>query len=248
MRTALVTGASAGIGYACAERLLEAGFAVAIVARSAPQLDEAVERLGTDQVLGIQADVADPDACRQVVADTVTRFGRLDAVVNNAGAHAVATSDEMSQDLWDHTFAVNVRAPMLVSQAAHPHLRAAGGGSIVNVASTNALIAEPAAANYNASKAALLSLTNTLAIEWASDSIRVNAVAPGWIETPASAPWVDEFSAEQLASLCPAGRVGQPREIAELVAFLCGDGCKYLTGETIRVDGGMLAKHPEPVA
>lgn len=245
MKVALVTGGSAGIGYACAERLLADGFAVAICARRDAELSSAVRALG-GEVLGITADVGEPESCIRIVSECVDRFGRLDAIVNNAGAHAVAPASEMTQELWDRTFAVNVRAPWLICQAAYPHLCAGGGGSIVNIASTNALLAERGAANYNASKAALLSLTNTLAVEWASDSIRVNAVAPGWIQTPASAPFVETFTAKTFETLCPAGRVGLAPEVAEVVSLLCGDRCDYLTAETIRIDGGMLAAHPEP--
>jgi NAD(P)-dependent dehydrogenase (short-subunit alcohol dehydrogenase family) len=244
MKVALVTGGTKGIGLAVVEALLKQGFGVATCARSAEDLAVTESALGASGLVTVQADLAIEADCRRVVQETASAFGRLDAVVNNAGIYLPGPLAEVPAADWDLTMAVNLRAPYLVAQAAFPHLSAAGGGSIVNIASTNGLMSEPTFAAYNASKAGLISLTETMAVEWASSGIRVNAIAPGWIRTPLSEPWLDGLSQDQLDSLFPMGRVGAADEVGSLAAYLCSDGCGYLTGATVRVDGGMLAKHP----
>lgn len=171
-------------------------------------------------------------------------FGRIDAVVNNAGLYYPLPLLEMTPADWDKTYAVNVRGPMLVASAAARRMREQGGGHIVNISSTNGFMAEPEFAHYNSSKAALISLTKTMALEWAPYNIQVNSIAPGWILTPLSEPWVAKLTDEQLAAAFPMSRVGRPEEVAEVAAFLCREGAGYLNGETIKVDGASLAQHP----
>jgi 3-oxoacyl-[acyl-carrier protein] reductase len=244
MKTALVTGGSKGIGLAVATELLKEGFQVAICARGADELEAARVALDSAHLLTLRADLAEAADCARIVAETVAVFGGVDAMINNAGVYIPGSLAEMSTEDWDHTLNVNLRAPFLVSQAALPHLVWAGGGTVINIASTNGLMSEPGFAAYNASKAALISLTETMAVEWAPQGIRVNAIAPGWIRTPLSEPWLKDLTQQQLDSLFPAGRVGSAQDIASLAAYLCSGACSYLTGATIRVDGGMLAKHP----
>jgi 3-oxoacyl-[acyl-carrier protein] reductase len=243
-KTALVTGGSKGIGLAVATELLKEGFRVAICARSVEELEDARRSLDSDHLVAVPADLAEVEDCRRVVDAAVTAFGSIDAVINNAGVYTPGSLAELSATDWDHTLNVNLRAPFLIAQAAHAHMVRAGAGTVVNIASTNGLMSEPQFAAYNASKAALISLTETMAVEWAPAGIRVNAIAPGWIRTPLSEPFLETLTQQQLDSLFPAGRVGSAQEIASLAAYLCSDSCRYLTGATIRVDGGMLAKHP----
>lgn len=244
-KAAVVTGGSKGIGLACAERLQRDGHSVLVCARHEDEILEATRRLEVNgPARGLVADVGDPDDCRRIVDECVAAFGRIDALVNNAGVYFPVPLLEMSREDWDSTFAVNVRGPMLAGVAAARYMKEQGGGHIVNISSTNGIMAEPEFAHYNASKAALISLTKTMAIEWAPYNIQVNSIAPGWILTPLSEPWVADLTDEQLKASFPMARVGRAEEIAEVAAFLCRDGAGYLNAETIKVDGGSLAVHP----
>lgn len=248
MKSAIVTGASKGIGYSCAERLQKDGYALTICGRNGRDLDEAAGKLAANgEVVHVQADVGEVEACNRVVQACLEAYGRVDALVNNAGIYDAVPLFDLNAEIWDRYFAVNLRAPLLIAIECAKSMRDRGeGGHIVNIASTNGLMSEVAFAHYNASKAALISLTETMAIEWAEYGIQVNAVAPGWIRTPLSEPWIGELTDEQLRRTFPSRRVGSASEVAELVAFLCRDGANYLTGSTIRIDGGMLAQHPAP--
>jgi NAD(P)-dependent dehydrogenase (short-subunit alcohol dehydrogenase family) len=248
MKSAIVTGGSKGIGLACAQRLQQDGYSLVICARNGTELSDAADRLraGGD-VLEVTADVGDVENCARVVRACLDTYGQVDALVNNAGIYDAVPLLELTPEVWDRYFAVNLRGPLVIGIACAQAMRDGGaGGHIVNIASTNGLMSEPGFAHYNASKAALISLTETMAVEWAEYGIQVNAVAPGWILTPLSEPWVGNLSEEQLRKAFPCRRVGSSSEVAELVAFLCRDGTSYLTGTTIRVDGGMLAQHPAP--
>lgn len=244
MKVAIITGGSKGIGLAAARRLISDKWSVAICSRNEEELAAATSGLSSLQTLAIPADLSIEADCARVVDECVRAFGRLDALVNNAGIYQPGALDQIGADQWDETFAINVRGPLIISQFALPHLSERGRGTIVNIASTNGMMSEPGFGHYNASKAALISLTETMAVEWAEGGVRVNAIAPGWIETPLSEPWLKELDPTQIASLFPMGRVGTAEEVADLIAYLCAGTCGYLTGSTIRLDGGMLAKHP----
>jgi NAD(P)-dependent dehydrogenase (short-subunit alcohol dehydrogenase family) len=245
VRTALVTGGSKGIGLATVAALLKTGYRVATCARSQEELEIAKATLGSEDVVVLPADLSLVEDCARVVEATFEAFGHLDAVVNNAGIYVHGLVEEVSPDSWDQTFAVNVRAPYLVARNALRYLRSSDAGTVVNIASTNGMMSEAGYGAYNASKAALLSMTETMAVEWATDGIRVNAVAPGWIHTPLSEEVLATLTPEQIAAVFPMGRIGSAEDVANVVAYLCSpDSCAYLTGATIRVDGGMLSKHP----
>ena len=245
LKAAVVTGGSKGIGYACAERLLQDGFSVVICSRHEVEVREAVSRLAElGSVVGIAADTGRPEDCRAVVQRCVESYGRIDALVNNAGIYDPLPLLEMTESAWDETFDINVRGPMILGREAAGHMVDQGGGLIVNIASSNGILPEPGFAHYNASKAALIMLTMSMAAEWGGFNIRVNAIAPAWILTPLSSPWVGDLTAGQLESGFPLRRVGQASEVAALAAFLCSDQSSYITGETIRIDGGMLGVHP----
>jgi NAD(P)-dependent dehydrogenase (short-subunit alcohol dehydrogenase family) len=247
-RVALITGASKGIGYACADRLLHAGYDVSICARGEQDLATAaarLERLGN--VLAVKGDMADPDIGQKLVSAVMERFGRIDVLVNNAGIYEPVPFIDFTAESWDRLMAINVRGPVVLSAAVVRCMRQqAAGGRIVHMSSTNGIAAEPGFAHYNASKAALTSLAMTMALELASDRILVNAVAPGWVRTPLAEDYIGSLSEKQLGDISPLRRAASPAEIAAAVLFLCGPDASYVTGTTLVVDGGMTAMLAQP--
>ena len=248
-KVALVTGGSKGIGYACAERLLADGYAVAICARNGDEVSAAAAKLGgadaQDKVLGLRSDVGSVEDCAALVPAVLERFGRIDALINNAGVYSPVPFLDFTAEAWDALMDINVRGPVLLGGAAGRAMRDQGsGGRIVNIASTNGQLSEAEFAHYNASKAALISLTKTMSVELAPHGILVNAVAPGWVLTPLSEPFVGTLSEDALGRISPLKRVGLASEVADAVSFLCGAGSSYVTGITLNVDGGLTAMHP----
>jgi 3-oxoacyl-[acyl-carrier protein] reductase len=245
-KVALVTGGSKGIGYACAERLLADGYAVAICARNAEEVEVAAGRLGDHgRVLGLRADVGSAGDCAGLVPAVTAHFGRIDALVNNAGVYSPVPFLDFTAEAWDATMAINVRGPVLLGGASARAMRDQGsGGRIVNIASTNGQMSEAEFAHYNASKAAIISLTKSMAVELAPLGILVNAVAPGWVLTPLSEPFVATLGDDALGRISPLRRVGTAAEVAGAVSFLCGPDAGYITGSTVNVDGGLIAMHP----
>jgi NAD(P)-dependent dehydrogenase (short-subunit alcohol dehydrogenase family) len=244
-KVVLVTGGSKGIGLACVRRFVSDGWSVAFCARHKEAVDEAAASFGSDAVLGLQADVGSPDDCERLVPATVERFGRLDALVNNAGVYAPVPFLEFTADSWDALTDINVRGPVLLGGAAARRMRDQGsGGRIVNIASTNGQMSEAQFAHYNASKAAIISLTKSMAVELAEHGILVNAVAPGWVLTPLSEEYVSTLSTDALGRISPLKRVGTADEVAGAVAYLCGPDASYVTGTTLNVDGGLIGMHP----
>ncbi|MCX6460788.1 MAG: SDR family NAD(P)-dependent oxidoreductase [Actinobacteria bacterium] len=242
---ALITGGSKGIGLACVERFLRDGYQVAFCSRTQVEIDEVVARIGADRVFGLRADLGVSEDCAALVPATLDRFGRIDVLVNNAAVYAPIPFVDFTAESWDTLFDINVRGPVLLGGAAARAMIAQGeGGRIVNIASTNGQMSEAEFAHYNASKAAIISLTKSMAVELAAFGIRVNAAAPGWVLTPLSEPFVTTLTSAELGRISVFKRVGSADEVAGVVAFLCGPDSSYVTGVTVNVDGGLAAMHP----
>jgi len=246
-KTALVTGAARGIGLAVAKRFLAEGWNVALLDINAAQLRETMATLAEpSKTLDIICDVSDPPAIGAAVRQAATHFGRLDALVNNAGIAIFKPILETTPEDWARVLAVNLTGPFLAAQAAAPIMAEAGGGAMVNITSISGLRASTLRAStlrvaYGTSKAGLAHLTKQQAVEFASLGIRVNAVAPGPVDTAmAKAVHTPEIRADYHDHL-PLNRYGLEAELAEAVFFLCSDRASYLTGQVIAVDGGFDA-------
>lgn len=242
MKTALVTGASRGIGAATARALAAAGADVAVAGRSADDLGllagEIADATGR-RAVALSFDAADAEATEALVAMAATELGGLDVLVNAAGMLTAGRSVELSLDDWDQVLAVNLRATFAASRAAAPLMFDAGGGSIVNIASLSSFFGIRRAAAYGASKGGVAQLTKALALEWGQQGVRVNAVAPGYVETEMTRGLIeDEERYEAIRKRIPLGRWAQPEDIAGAVVMLCSPGAGYVTGQVIYVDGG----------
>jgi NAD(P)-dependent dehydrogenase (short-subunit alcohol dehydrogenase family) len=255
-RTAIITGAATGIGRASAILFAQAGARVALIDVRRPEVAAAAEAVrasvganvaGPDTAVAIVADLARPEECARAVGEAVAALGRLDVLFNNAGVGTLTvggTVETISLEHWDLALDVNVRAMYLVSRAAVPHLRAAGGGAIVNTSSVSALTASRSRPThaYAASKGAVLALTKAMAVSLGQDRIRVNAICPGLIRTRLTVDIVE--AAENAAAEndgIPIGRVGEPEDIARCALFLASDAASFITGTHIVVDGGATA-------
>jgi NAD(P)-dependent dehydrogenase (short-subunit alcohol dehydrogenase family) len=228
-QVAIVTGGTRGIGLAIARRLAAAGARVVVCGRTATALPDGVEF--------VACDVRDPAAARAMVDDVAARHGRLDILVNNAGGSPEADAATASPRFSERVIALNLLAPLNLSQAAHPHMQA-GGGAIVNIASVSALRPSPGTAAYAAAKAGLLALGRSLAHEW-GPAIRVNAVVVGYVETEATeTTYGNAGSQAAIARNIAAGRLGRADEIAEAVLFLASPAASYVTGAALEVHGG----------
>ncbi len=244
-RVAIVTGASTGIGAAVAHLFVELGASVVVMARRSAPLARMVADLPADRVTTVSGDVSVEQDVARLLATTVERHGRLDIVVSNAGIHRTTPFIDTSLDAWRELMRINLDGAFLVCRsAARVIIEGGRPGSMVIVASTNSLVAEPVMAAYNASKAALTSLAASMAIELAPHDIRVNAVAPGTIVTEITRPMID---AGHPFGGIPLGRIGDAREVAWAIAFLASDEASYVTGTTLVVDGGQLAINGEPL-
>lgn len=246
-KVAIVTGAAQGIGLGIARVFAREGAAVALAdlsdtgAAAAEQLRAAGAR-----ALFVRADVSREDDVQRLVAAAAGQLGRLDIVVNNAGVVAVRTVEESTVEEWDQVLAVNVRSIFLTTKHALPHLRAAGGGSILNVASVSSFIAQQGTPAYCASKGAVLMLTKALALDYGRERVRVNCICPGITDTPMlrfHARHADDPDAHLGRRLerVPSGEMLYPEDMGRAAAFLCSDEAAGITGTSLVVDGGYIA-------
>lgn len=251
-KVALITGGGAGIGKGIAQAFLGEGAKVMISGRHEESLRQACEEAGPDSPLEhVVGDVSVARDAERMVEAAIERFGTLDILVNNAGVRAsIVTILELSEEEWDRTFDIDAKGTWLCSKHAIPWMQRHGGGSIVMVNSISSFVGQPLQGCYNAAKAAQLALAKCMAIDFARDNIRVNAVAPAWVETEMNRQQLAEMrsspgkrfppglSYEDLLALHPIGRIGTPRDVAGAVVFLASDESSWITGATIMVDGG----------
>ena len=236
-RVALITGASRGLGLACAHRLVESGYAVALVGTDTDALATATDALAAagHEVEAVTADIRTREACAAAVAATIARFGRLDVLVNSAGVYPRRPVLDISADDWQHVFQVNVLGTYFMMIEAVAEMRERGGGRIVNIGSVDGFKAHPGNAHYAATKAAVISLTRSLALEVAPLGILVNSVAPGPMATEAAKR--TEWYAPMVAAL-PTHTPIEPTEVANLVAYLASPANVSIAGENIVISGG----------
>jgi len=245
-KVTIVTGAGSGIGRATAIRFAEEGARVTCVDIDRDAVEAVSRELG-DAGFAVAADVSDSEAVRRYTDDTVGRWGRLDAVFNNAGVNLPGVFHEMSDEVVDRTLNVNVKGCIYGCRYAIPHMLAQGSGSLINTSSVNGLVAEPFLAIYATSKGAIVMLSKGIALDYAKQGIRCNAIAPGWVDTPINYAHAEMLGGLQevydtIDSFQPIGRPGEPREIANVALFLASDESSFVTGSVLVADGGMTAK------
>jgi NAD(P)-dependent dehydrogenase (short-subunit alcohol dehydrogenase family) len=244
-KVALVTGASYGIGQACAAGLARDGHDVAVADLRAETLAETGKRIAAagGRSLELSLDVRLQPSVEQAFTKVVAAFGQVDVLVNNAGVPLKRAALDMTREEWDAVLAVNITGAFFMSQQMGRHLVATKRpGCIISIASTFAFIGIADRAAYAISKAAVSHMSRTLAVEWAEHGIRVNAVAPGTVETESRAPGLADPARRKLVtSRIPLGRFGKPEEIAAAVCYLASPGAAFVTGHTLVVDGGTIA-------
>ena len=242
-RSVLVTGGAAGIGAGIALRFAEAGYAVAIL-----DLDGEGGRLAAASLeklspcIALRGDISEEKDARAAVEETVRRFGRLDVLVNNAGIEVSGSVSQLTSSEWDRQIAVNLRGAYLMSKYAIAAMKRRG--SIVNISSVHAFVSWPGCAAYDTTKSGLIGLTRAMALDHGRDGIRVNAICPGYIDTPLMDRWLSvvpdrEEVLRQIVASHPAGRIGTPRDVAEAAFFLASDAASFISGTSLVVDGAM---------
>ena len=247
-KMAFITGGGTGIGRACALLFAREGAKVAVVARRREKLDAVAQEIIAEghEALAVECDVTRKASVEAAVGAAEERFGRLNVIVNNAGALHVGTAEETSEEDWNRVIAGNLTGTFLVSRAAVPALRRAGGGSIINIGSYLGLVGIKQRAAYCASKGGVTILTKAMALDHAAEKIRVNCICPALVETEmalgAMARMPDPAAYRRLReSQIPMGRAGKPEEVAQLAVFLGSDESAWMTGNAIALDGGSTA-------
>lgn len=247
-KVALITGGTEGIGFATARLFLQEGAKVVISGRSAEKGAKALTELSSlGEAVFVRADVSSADDASSMVGSTVKRLGRIDIVFNNAGVFVERTVEQTTEEEWDRLIDTNLKGTFLVCKYAIPHMRAQGGGVIINNSSDAGLVGNRVSAAYCASKGGVTLLTKAMALDHAKDNIRVNCVNPGVVDTPMVAKEArlsghpEEYML-QMDKDHPMGRVGRPEEVAKAVLFLASDDSSFVTGAALSVDGGITAQ------
>ncbi|HWB45886.1 MAG TPA: glucose 1-dehydrogenase [Hyphomicrobiaceae bacterium] len=241
-RVAVVTGGNGGIGLGIARGLAQAGAAIVIAARNTAKSEAAAQelsKLGAKTVV-LAVDVADPAQCKKMIDEAARTLGRLDILVNNAGINIRKTPQELALEEWRRVLDVNLTSAFVCSQAAYPHMQAAGGGKIINIGSMLSIFGAGFAPAYGASKGAIVQLTKSLAVAWAKDNVQVNAVLPGWIDTDLTQNARKEVSGlnSMVLMRTPARRWGVADDMSGVAVFLASRASDFITGTAIPVDGG----------
>lgn len=241
-KTAIVTGAGRGIGKALAVGIAEAGAKVAVVARTASDLDEVVREI--EQMGGsaypIAADLTEPGTAAEVVAKTLEAFGSLHILVNNAGMNIRKKAHEVSEEEWDRVVDLNLKATFQLSQAAGKVMCEQKYGRIINIASVAGIVALRTGVAYGSSKAGVIQMTRILALEWSKFGVNVNAIAPWYFRTPLTEGVLsDETFLQEVLQRTPSGRIGDVEDLVGPTIFLASDAAAYISGQTLAVDGGM---------
>jgi NAD(P)-dependent dehydrogenase (short-subunit alcohol dehydrogenase family) len=248
-KVAMVTGAGSGIGKGIATVFFREGAKVVLADRdekAGKKTAEEIRRSGGD-ALFVKCDVSEEEQVKAMIQTTVAKYGRINVLVNNAGIGVYKSVLDTTSEEWDRCLAVNLKGVFLCSKYAIPHIKAAGGGAIVSIASVHSYQNVGGTAPYAASKAGVVALTRVMAIDYGRDKIRVNAICPGWIDTPltqgifadAADPQKAKHEVERRQIL---GRLGTPEEVGEAAAFLASDEASYITGASLMVDNGMTAQ------
>jgi NAD(P)-dependent dehydrogenase (short-subunit alcohol dehydrogenase family) len=241
-KVAIITGGGSGIGKAIAQAFVREGAKIVIAGRDSKKLDRVAAEIGPD-CLAVSADVSNAGSVEKLVSATLGRFKQINVLVNNAAVLLPGTAESLSEEDFDQTFDINVKGLWLMSRAVVPHMRVAGGGSIVNIGSVLSMVGARNRVAYSASKGAVMAMTKAMALDHAAEKIRVNCIAPGIVETEMVARFsTDENARKQRVALHPMGRFGQPAEIASAAVFLASDESAWTTGSVVTIDGGYSAQ------
>jgi len=241
-KTAIVTGGNGGIGFGMAQGLADAGATVAIVGRNIEKNANSVAAIKNSggKAIAVEADVCDGDAVAGMVEAVVRELGAIDILVNNAGTSVRKRPEDLTEDDWHHVLNTNLTSSFLCSKACYPEMKKAGGGKILNNGSMLSIFGSPWGAAYGASKGGIMQFTRSQAVAWAEDNIQVNCFLPGWINTELTKKareYVPELH-DKVLSRTPAGRWGEPEDLAGLAVFLASPASDFLTGTAIPIDGG----------
>jgi meso-butanediol dehydrogenase / (S,S)-butanediol dehydrogenase / diacetyl reductase len=241
-KIAIITGGGSGIGKAIAIAFVREGAKVVIAGRDSEKLTAAAAEIGGD-CLTVSADVSSASGVQKLVSAALEKFKRINILVNNAAVLLPGTAESLTEEDFDQTLAINVRGLWLVSRAVLPHMRASGGGSIINIGSVLSMVGARNRVAYSASKGAVVAMTKAMALDHAAENIRVNCICPGIVETEMVAKFsTDENARRQRVALHPMGRFGQPDEIANAAVFLGGEESGWTTGSVLTIDGGYSAQ------
>ena len=245
-KVAIVTGGNGGIGLGMARGLAEAGAAIAIVGRNEAKSTEAVADLRQRgaKAISVVADVTDKAAVAAMVERALREFGRIDILVNNAGINIRKPPQTLDLAEWDSVIRTNLTSAFLCTQAVYPAMKRAGGGKIINIGSMMSIFGASFAPAYAASKGGIVQFTRSCAVAWATDNIQANAVLPGWIDTDLTRQARQQLAGlhERIVARTPAGRWGEPADMAGVAVFLAGSASNFVTGTAIPVDGGYSAQ------
>jgi NAD(P)-dependent dehydrogenase (short-subunit alcohol dehydrogenase family) len=257
-KIAIVTGGAKGIGLGSAERLLKDGATVVIFdldEKALATADQLFAGFG-DRFSGVKVDISSEEQVKRAVTDVGNKYGHINYLVNSAGIQTYGTAEDTTEELWDRTFDVNVKAMFLTTKYAVPFMRKVKGGSIVNISSVQGLANQKNVLAYAASKGAVNALTRAIAVDYAAEQIRCNAVLPGCVDTPMIRTTAESFAGERSAEdflhewglTHPIGRMATIHEIGELVGFLCSDKSSFITGASYVIDGGLTTQLPNKLA